>query len=151
TSRGCGSAAWATSGRWRWASSRWASRPWSASFAASRCGACTSASSACWRWRASRSIRGCEPALAAGRTISSAPPEDRTMRLARLVALAALLAPAWIVVALGQDGKAKKDPQSTFEPRSAPGEGQKFLAKFAGEWEVVKTFHPREGKPAVQK
>ena len=53
------SAGWRPSGRWRCASSRWASRRWSGSSAASRCGACTSACSACWRWRASRSIRGC--------------------------------------------------------------------------------------------
>jgi len=42
-----------------------------------------------------------------------------------------------------------KDPQSAVEPRSAPGAGQKFLEKFAGEWEVVKTFHPRQGKPVA--
>ena len=41
----------------------------------------------------------------------------------------------------------QKDPQSSFEPRSAPGAGQKFLEKFVGEWEVVKTFHPRSGDP----
>lgn len=44
----------------------------------------------------------------------------------------------------------KKDPQSTVEPRSAPGEGQKFLARFVGTWEVKKTFHPRTGDPATQ-
>jgi hypothetical protein len=41
----------------------------------------------------------------------------------------------------------KKDPQSAYEPRSNPGAGQKFLAKFVGDWEVVKTFHPRAGEP----
>jgi hypothetical protein len=41
----------------------------------------------------------------------------------------------------------KKDPQAKFEPRSKPGEGQKFLAQFAGEWDVAKTFHPRAGRP----
>lgn len=45
----------------------------------------------------------------------------------------------------------RKDPQSAFEPRSKPGEGQKFLEKFVGEWEVVKTFHPRAGEPATTK
>jgi hypothetical protein len=42
----------------------------------------------------------------------------------------------------------RQDPQSTFEPRSGPGAGQKFLEKFAGDWDVVKTFYPRTGEPA---
>jgi len=41
----------------------------------------------------------------------------------------------------------EKDPQSSFEPRSGPGTGQKFLEKFVGDWDVVKTFHPRTGDP----
>jgi hypothetical protein len=45
----------------------------------------------------------------------------------------------------------KKDPQAKFEPRSKPGEGQKFLERFAGEWDVVKTFHPRTGAPVQVK
>ena len=44
-----------------------------------------------------------------------------------------------------------RDPQSTYEPRSAPGAGQKFLARFAGDWDVAKTFYPRSGEPAHQK
>lgn len=45
-----------------------------------------------------------------------------------------------------------KDPQSGYEPRSEPGEGQKFLARMAGKWDVVKTFYPRGGgDPAVTK
>src|SRR3954469_21710413 len=44
-----------------------------------------------------------------------------------------------------------KDPQSAIEPRSGPGAGQKFLEKFVGDWEVVKTFHPREGDPVRTK
>ncbi|MDY3551957.1 DUF1579 domain-containing protein [Gemmata sp. JC717] len=39
----------------------------------------------------------------------------------------------------------KKDPQQAVEPKSAPGEGQKFLAKFVGDWAVAKTFYPRDG------
>src|SRR5262249_17432415 len=38
-----------------------------------------------------------------------------------------------------------------YEPRSAPGAGQKFLAKFVGEWEVAKTFYPRSGQPSRMK
>jgi hypothetical protein len=41
----------------------------------------------------------------------------------------------------------QKDPQSSYEPRSTPGTGQKYLEKLAGEWEVVKVFYPREGQP----
>lgn len=47
--------------------------------------------------------------------------------------------------------KDKKDPQSQYEPRSAPGVGQKFLEKFAGTWDVAKTFHPRAGEPVKAK
>jgi Protein of unknown function (DUF1579) len=39
----------------------------------------------------------------------------------------------------------KNDPQSTFEPRSGPGTGQKFLSQMVGEWDVAKTFYPRSG------
>lgn len=38
-----------------------------------------------------------------------------------------------------------------YEPPNAPGAGQKLLAQFAGEWDVVKTFFPMNGKPIVTK
>jgi hypothetical protein len=41
----------------------------------------------------------------------------------------------------------QKDPQATYEPRSSPGAGQKFLEKFVGDWDVQKTFYPRSGDP----
>ncbi len=47
----------------------------------------------------------------------------------------------------GGQEPAKKDPQSSFEPRSNPGAGQKFLEKMVGDWDVIKTFHPRSGAP----
>jgi hypothetical protein len=47
--------------------------------------------------------------------------------------------------------KELKDPQSKFEPRSNPGEGQEFLEKFVGDWDVAKAFHPRSGDPVRQK
>jgi hypothetical protein len=53
---------------------------------------------------------------------------------------------AWLVSA-AEPPPAQKDPQSTYEPRSRPGAGQKFLEKFVGDWEVVKTFHPQAGDP----
>lgn len=53
------------------------------------------------------------------------------------------------VGAAAQPAGAPKDPQAAFEPRSGPGEGQKYLAAFVGEWDVVKTFYPREGSPVA--
>ncbi len=38
-----------------------------------------------------------------------------------------------------------------YEPPNAPGAGQKLLAQFAGDWDVVKTFFPMNGKPIVTK
>ena len=38
-----------------------------------------------------------------------------------------------------------------YEPPSAPGAGQKLLAQFVGDWDMVKTFFPANGKPAVTK
>lgn len=38
-----------------------------------------------------------------------------------------------------------------YEPANGPGVGQKLLAQFAGDWDVVKTFFPRDGKPIVTK
>ena len=49
------------------------------------------------------------------------------------------------------DKQDKKDPQSSFEPKSKPGAGQKFLERFVGDWTVAKTFHPRMGEPFKQK
>jgi hypothetical protein len=40
-----------------------------------------------------------------------------------------------------------KDAQSSYEPRSRPGAGQKYLESFVGEWDVVKVFYPRSGEP----
>jgi hypothetical protein len=67
------------------------------------------------------------------------------MRLLLLITLAAF-AIALATGAQPQDKKAAKvDPQASIEPRSGPGAGQKFLAQFAGEWEVAKTFYSRSG------
>jgi Protein of unknown function (DUF1579) len=46
----------------------------------------------------------------------------------------------------GDPTKSKKgDAQSTFEPKSGPGEGQTFLKQFVGDWTVAKAFYPRGG------
>jgi hypothetical protein len=38
-----------------------------------------------------------------------------------------------------------------YEPPNTAGAGQKPLAQFAGEWDVVKTFFPMNGEPIVTK
>src|SRR5262245_51655184 len=71
------------------------------------------------------------------------------MRAFILLALVCLSFVSGAVQSTGKksdDAKAqKKDPQLTFEPRSGPGEGQKFLQKFVGDWNVQKAFYPRGG------
>lgn len=72
------------------------------------------------------------------------------MTLPRLLGLLVLLPAACL---LGSDAMAqdKKDPQSTYEPHSKPGAGQQLLEKLVGDWDVVKTFHPRSGDPVRTK
>jgi hypothetical protein len=63
-----------------------------------------------------------------------------TCRACALCLLGLLVAqPAW--------AQEKKDPQSSYEPRSKPGAGQKLLEKYVGDWQVIKTFYPRTGAP----
>lgn len=70
----------------------------------------------------------------------------RPLLIAFLVPLSAVLLAG---PAASQDKKDdKKDPLQAFEPKSKPGAGQKLLEKFVGEWNVVKTFHPRQGEPS---
>ena len=38
-----------------------------------------------------------------------------------------------------------------YELPNTPGAGQKLLAQFAGDWDIVKTFFPMNGKPIVTK
>lgn len=64
------------------------------------------------------------------------------------LSLAALLSIAATTVA-AEPNQEKKDPQASFEPRSQPGAGQRFLERFVGDWQVVKKFYPRTGDPAI--
>lgn len=64
------------------------------------------------------------------------------MRIPTTIAAAACL----LSTAAGL-AQVQKDPLATFEPRSSPGAGQKFLETFAGDWSVTKTFFPRSGEP----
>jgi hypothetical protein len=41
--------------------------------------------------------------------------------------------------------------QEQYEPPNAAGAGQKLLAQFAGDWDVVRTFVPATGAPIVTK
>jgi hypothetical protein len=68
----------------------------------------------------------------------------------RLISTGVVFALLAVSSGIGQEKNppdGKKDPQAKFEPRSKPGEGQKFLEQFTGDWNVAKTFHPRAGKP----
>jgi hypothetical protein len=38
-----------------------------------------------------------------------------------------------------------------YEPPNAAGAGQKLLAQFAGDWDMVQTFFPKSGQPIVTK
>lgn len=63
----------------------------------------------------------------------------------RKLFLPAILLALAAAVGSGQTPDKKKDPQQAFEPKSAPGAGQKFLEKFVGDWTVEKKFFPRDG------
>ena len=73
------------------------------------------------------------------------------MSLLRMRTFIAVSLALVLLAAAGQPAQPQKDPQSTYEPRSGPGAGQKFLAKFVGDWDVAKTFYPRSGEPSRQK
>jgi hypothetical protein len=60
---------------------------------------------------------------------------------------ATMMTAACLLITAAALAQGQKDPQKTFEPRSSPGAGQKFLEKFAGDWSVTKTFYPRAGEP----
>jgi hypothetical protein len=58
----------------------------------------------------------------------------------------------WItVILLIGTAAAAQQTHNRYEPLNAPGAGQKLLAQFVGEWDVVKTFFPMNGKPIMTK
>lgn len=58
----------------------------------------------------------------------------------------------WIAIAfLFASVAVAQQTHNQYEPPNTPGAGQKLLAQFAGNWDVVKTFFPRAGKPIVSK
>ena len=60
---------------------------------------------------------------------------------------AAAFAACCLLCAAGPQEPPRKDAQAAFEPRSAPGAGQKFLETMTGDWDVAKAFFPRSGEP----
>src|SRR3954453_8895205 len=52
-----------------------------------------------------------------------------------------------LLVGAASAQQAPKEAQSTYEPRSTPGLGQKHLQKFVGDWDVQKVFYPATGEP----
>lgn len=57
------------------------------------------------------------------------------------------LALAAALLAACQAPPAAVDPQSGLEPRSEAGAGQQLLARMVGDFDVDKTFCPRQGEP----
>lgn len=49
--------------------------------------------------------------------------------------------------ARAQQAEPPRDAQSSYEPGSRPGAGQKYLESFVGEWDVARVFYPRTGEP----
>jgi hypothetical protein len=54
-------------------------------------------------------------------------------------------------LATAQSSAVAQKTHEQYEPSNAPGAGQKLLAQFAGNWDVVKTFFPKNGAPRVSK
>jgi hypothetical protein len=69
--------------------------------------------------------------------------------LAAAAAAAAAIqeAPAPAPAPVSRPPAPRQDAQNTYEPRTVTGAGQVMLARFAGDWDVVKTFHPLKGEP----
>jgi Protein of unknown function (DUF1579) len=61
--------------------------------------------------------------------------------------IAPLIVASCLLVAAAQPPAIQKDAQSSYEPNSGPGSGQKYLGKMVGNWDVSKVFYPREGEP----
>ncbi len=68
-------------------------------------------------------------------------------RLAAVMAVATVLTCLAAAADPPQKAATPQDPQAKFEPKSAPGAGQKYLEGFVGDWEVAKAFFPRTGEP----
>ncbi len=56
-----------------------------------------------------------------------------------------------VVTLLAATAAVAQQTHRQYEPPNAPGAGQKLLAQFAGDWDVVNTFFPMRRKPIVTK
>jgi hypothetical protein len=61
--------------------------------------------------------------------------------------VAPMIVASCLLLAAAEPPARQKDAQSSYEPNSRPGAGQKYLEKMVGNWDVTKVFHPREGTP----
>ncbi len=58
----------------------------------------------------------------------------------------------WIAVTLLiATAAVAQQTHNQYEPPNTSGAGQRLLAQFAGDWDLVKTFFPTNGKPIVTK
>jgi len=62
-----------------------------------------------------------------------------------------MLATVLVAMALATGGAFAQQTHNQYEPANATGAGQKLLAQFAGDWNMTKTFFPREGNPVSTK
>jgi hypothetical protein len=70
----------------------------------------------------------------------------RTIRITRFCSFLAVF-----FAAMSLRAQKPPEPQASFEPRSGPGAGQKFLERLVGDWDVAKTFFPKSGDPSKSK
>jgi Protein of unknown function (DUF1579) len=57
----------------------------------------------------------------------------------------------WIATLLIATAAVAQQTHNQYEPPNPAGAGQKLLAQFAGDWDLVKTFFPANGKPILTK
>jgi hypothetical protein len=70
----------------------------------------------------------------------------RAIRKSIFVSATLFIATAFIAAAA-----VAQQTHNQYEPKSGPGAGQKLLAQFSGDWDVVNTFYPAQGQPRVTK
>jgi Protein of unknown function (DUF1579) len=61
--------------------------------------------------------------------------------------VAPLIVASCLFVAAAEPPGTQKVAQSSFEPNSVPGSGQKYFERMVGNWAVSKVFYPRKGEP----
>jgi hypothetical protein len=59
----------------------------------------------------------------------------------------ALFVAGCVLAAAAEPPSFQQEAQSSHEPSSRPGLGQKYLERMVGRWAVTKVFHPQAGAP----